>query len=54
MPAAEAGQIVSFVPVVALAMSAVALGEPVTWGVAASVALILAGILVTLRAQARR
>jgi drug/metabolite transporter (DMT)-like permease len=35
-------------------MSAAALGEPVTPGTAASVALILAGILVTLRSAARR
>jgi drug/metabolite transporter (DMT)-like permease len=54
MPASQAGQIVSLVPVVALAMSAAALGEPVTASTAVSVALILAGIFVTLSAAARR
>jgi drug/metabolite transporter (DMT)-like permease len=53
MPASQAGQIVSLVPVVALGMSAVALGEPITPGTAVSVALILAGIVVTLRATRR-
>ena len=38
----------------AAVIEALALGDRVSWGVAVSVALILSGILVTLRAQARR
>jgi drug/metabolite transporter (DMT)-like permease len=49
MPASQAGQIVSLVPIVALLTSAATLGEPVTPSVVLSVALIGAGIYTTMR-----
>jgi drug/metabolite transporter (DMT)-like permease len=51
MPAARAGQIVSLVPIVALLGSAAVAGERLTADVAASVALIGCGIVLTLRAR---
>jgi len=52
MPAAKAGQVISLVPIVALVASAAIEGERLTAAVALSVALIGAGIVMTLRAQA--
>lgn len=51
MPASQAGQFVCLVPVVALLLSAAFMNEPLTVGVAISVALICAGILLTARAK---
>lgn len=51
MPAAQAGQIICLVPVTALLLSAVFMGEPLTVGVLIAVALIGAGILTTMRAR---
>ena len=53
LPAARAGQIASLVPVVALAMSALALGEAVTLRLAAAVALVLGGVLIVSRGAGR-
>lgn len=50
MPASQAGQIVCLVPVVALLLSALFYGEPLTMGVLIAVALIGAGIVTTVRA----
>ena len=51
MPAAQAGQILCLVPVTALLESAVVYGEPLTAGVLVAVALIAAGIVMTVRAR---
>lgn len=51
MPASQAGQIVSLVPVTALLLSAAFYHEPLTLGVLASVALIGAGIALSARAR---
>ncbi len=51
MPAAQAGQIVCLVPIVALLESAVMFDEPLSGGVLLSVALIGAGIAITARAK---
>ncbi|MGQ9366647.1 DMT family transporter [Azospirillum sp. ST 5-10] len=51
MPASQAGQIVCLVPVTALLLSAAVTGEPLTAGVLLSVALIAAGIVLTVRAR---
>ncbi|HEY0832535.1 MAG TPA: DMT family transporter [Azospirillum sp.] len=51
MPAAQAGQILCLVPVTALLESAVVYGEPLTAGVLLAVALIAAGIVMTVRAR---
>jgi len=53
MPAAQAGQILCLVPVTALLESAVVYGEPLTAGVLVAVALIAAGIVMTVRAPAK-
>ncbi|HEY0832537.1 MAG TPA: DMT family transporter [Azospirillum sp.] len=50
MPAAQVGQIVCLVPFTALGLSALLMGEPLTLSVLAAVALIGAGILITVRA----
>ncbi|MBP2293075.1 DMT family transporter [Azospirillum rugosum] len=50
MPAAQAGQIVCLVPITALVLSALFMGEPLSVGVLAAVALIGAGIVTTMRA----
>jgi drug/metabolite transporter (DMT)-like permease len=54
LPAARAGQIASLVPVVALAMSALALGETVTLRLAVAVALVLGGVVIVSRGAAKR
>lgn len=51
MPASQAGQFVTLVPVTALALSVALTGEPLTLGVLGSAALIGVGILVTARAR---
>jgi drug/metabolite transporter (DMT)-like permease len=53
LPAPVAGQIVTLVPVVALLASTTLAGERVDAGVVASLVLIGAGIVITLRARAR-
>lgn len=50
MPASQAGQIVCLVPITALLLSAVFMGEPLRAGVLMAVALIGAGIVTTMRA----
>jgi len=50
MPATQVGQIVCLVPFTALGLSALLMGEPLTFSVLAAVALIGAGILITVRA----
>ena len=51
MPVSQAGQIVSFVPIVAVFMSAAYSGERITFSVIASIALIGTGIFLTLRGK---
>lgn len=51
MPASQAGQFVTLVPVTALGLSVVLTGEPITLGVLASAALIATGIMITARAR---
>lgn len=50
MPAAQAGQFVCLVPITALVLSALFMGEPLSPGVLMAVALIGAGIVTTMRA----
>ena len=50
MPAAVAGQVMALTPVGGFLLSAAIFGGDVTWDVAASIVLIVAGIILTLRA----
>ena len=50
MPAAVAGQVMGLTPVGGFLLSAAIFGGEVTWDVAASIVLIVAGIILTLRA----